>query len=155
MSFYCALLSNHLRDFNKLSKLADCTRGLLVIYILHDIFYLSLTCRIIFNFMAIDSPNSPANLKLTILLCKRKKWCLCSVNVLKKKKLPWSLCLYCSVCLSWDDLLLNSFEKSCWSYTCAWGKIQIVKKKGNSLPISLCFPCGLFRGQSPLTSFFE
>lgn len=77
MSFYCALLSNHLRDFNKHSKLADCTRGLLVVYILHDIFYLSLTCRIIFNFVAIDSPNSPANLKLTILLCKRKKNGVC------------------------------------------------------------------------------
>lgn len=96
MSFCCALLSNHLRDFNKHSKLADCARSLLVIYILHDIFYLSLTCRIIFNFLAVDSS---ANLKLTILLCKRRKWCLCWVNVWKKK-LPWSLCLYCSGWLS-------------------------------------------------------
>lgn len=63
-------------------NLLTATRGLLVIYILHDIFYLSLT---IFNFMITDSPNSPANLKLTILLCKRKNWCLCSVNVWKKK----------------------------------------------------------------------
>lgn len=107
MSFCCALLSNHLRDFNKHSKLADCARSLLVIYILHDIFYLSLTCRIIFNFLAVDSS---ANLKLTILLCKRRKWCLCWVNVWKKKN-------YLEVCvfivqggLVWDDLLLNSLK---------------------------------------------
>lgn len=126
MSSCCALLSNHLRDFNKHSKLADCTGGLLVIYILHGIFYLSLTCRIIFNFVVIDSPNSPANLKLTILLCKKKKWCLCSVNVWKK--LPWSVCLYCSV-LRWyfvKFIFLKVVK------VVHGGKIQIVKKNSNS-----------------------
>lgn len=71
---------------------------------------LSLTCRVIFSFMAIDSPNNSANLKLTILLCKRKKWCLCSVNVWKK--LLWGLCLYYSVCLSCDVLLLSALKLS-------------------------------------------
>lgn len=55
-----------------------------MIYILHDVFCLSLTCRITFDFMAVDSPNGSANLKLTTLLCKRKNGVVFS-KCLKKK----------------------------------------------------------------------
>lgn len=123
MLFYCALLSNHLRDFNKLSKLADCTRGLVVIYILHDIFYLSLTCRIIFNFMAIYSPNSSANLKLTKLLCKKKSVFVFSKCLKKTPKLPRSLCLYYQCALV--ELLFSWIQVA--SYTYVWGKTSYSK----------------------------
>lgn len=101
MLFYCALLSNHLRDFNKLSKLADCTRGLVVIYILHDIFHLSLTCRIIFNFMAIYSPNSSVNLKLTKLLCKKTTVVFVFSKCLKKQPQNYlEVCVFIIMCFS-------------------------------------------------------
>lgn len=57
-----------------------------MIYILHDVFCLSLTCRITFDFMAVDSPNGSANLKLTTLLCKRKNGVVFS-KCLKKKSI--------------------------------------------------------------------
>lgn len=66
-----------------------------MIYILHDVFCLSLTCRITFDFMAVDSPNGSANLKLTTLLCKRKNGVVFS-KCLKKKYLE--VCVFIVQC---------------------------------------------------------
>lgn len=64
-----------------------------MIYILHDVFCLSLTCRITFDFVAVDSPNGSANLKLTTLLCKRKNGVVFS-KCLKKSILKFVSLLF-------------------------------------------------------------
>lgn len=93
-------------------------------------FYLSLTSRIIFKFVAIDSPNNcSTNLELTILLYKSKNMVFVFSKCLKKEKPPCSLCLYCSFIVpKLRSSFVSSLRRSSWSYTRAWKRFQIVKK---------------------------